>query len=167
MRDASAAGASRECNFVHELIAAMLWTIGSAIGRMVSPPAILLVLLAVGLWNVQKKWGLRLAWVSLAFLWILATPVVSYSLMDALTHAAAPIDIKSIPKERAMIVALPGGKVRAREYPRGETAAPLTAQRMRYAVWLAKASGLPLAIPGVKHDGVFTEAELARQFVET
>jgi uncharacterized SAM-binding protein YcdF (DUF218 family) len=144
----------------------MLWTIGSAIGRMVSPPAILLILLAVGLWNVQKKWGLRLAWASFAFLWILATPVVSYSLMDALTHAAVPIDVASLPKERAMIVALPGGKVRAREYPRGETAGPLTVQRMRYAAWLAKASGLPLAIPGGKHDGVFSEAELARNFVE-
>ena len=145
----------------------MLWTIGSAIRRMVSPPAILLVLLAVGLWNVQKKWGLRLAWISFVLLWILATPVVSYSLMDALTHAAAPIEIASIPKERAMIVALPGGKVRAREYPRGETAGALTVQRMRYAAWLAKATGLPLAIPGGKHDGVFTEADLARNFVES
>jgi uncharacterized SAM-binding protein YcdF (DUF218 family) len=145
----------------------MLWTIGSAIGRMVSPPAILLVLLAIGLWNVQKNWGRRLAWGSFAVLWILATPVVSYALMDALTHSATPVDIKSLPNERAVIVALPGGKVRAREYPRGETAAPLTVQRMRYAAWLARASGLPLAIPGGKHDGVFTEADLARHFVQS
>jgi uncharacterized SAM-binding protein YcdF (DUF218 family) len=144
----------------------MLWTIGSAIGRIVSPPAILLVLLAVGLWNAKKQWGLRLAWASLALLWIFATPVVAYSLMDALTRAAAPVDISGLPKERAMIIVLPGGKVRAREYPRGETASPLTVQRTRYGVWLAKASGLPLAIPGGKHDGVFSEADLARNFAE-
>ena len=144
----------------------MLWTIGSAVGRMVSPPGILLILLAVGLWNVQKKWGLRLAWASLALLWLLATPVVSYSLMDALTHEAAPLDITKVPKERAMIVALPGGKVRAREYPRGESAGALTVQRMRYAAWLAKTTGLQIAVPGGKHDGTFTESELARNFLE-
>jgi uncharacterized SAM-binding protein YcdF (DUF218 family) len=145
----------------------MLWTIGSAVGQLVAPPAILLILLALGLWNVQKKWGLRLAWVSLALLWILATPIVSYSLMDALSHEAVPVDITKLPKERAMIVALPGGKVFAREYPRGETVGALTVQRMRYAAWLAKATGLAIAIPGGKHDGVYTESELARNFLET
>jgi uncharacterized SAM-binding protein YcdF (DUF218 family) len=118
------------------------------------------------LWNAKKKWGLSLAWVSAALLWLLATPIIAYGLMDALTHAAEPVDIARLPKERAMIVVLPGGKVRAREYPRGETASPLTVQRTRYAVWLSKASGLPLAIPGGKHDGILSEAELAKNFAE-
>src|SRR5689334_16519301 len=126
----------------------MLRSLGSAVGVAVAPPAILLVLLAVGLWHSSRRWGLRLAWASLLVLWAASTPVIANALFDALTKGAVPIDPAQVPKAGAMIVVLPGGKVRAREYPDGETAAPLTVQRARYAVLLAKATGLPLAIPG-------------------
>ena len=147
-------------------MAPILWDIGSGIGRLVSPPAILLILVALGLWHRKKPWGIRLAWTAIVLMWVLSTPLIAYFLMDLLTDSAAPVELKHIPKEDAMIVVLPAGKARAREYPDAETASPLTVQRVRYGVWLAKASGLPLAIPGGKHDGVFSEAELARHFAE-
>jgi uncharacterized SAM-binding protein YcdF (DUF218 family) len=144
----------------------MLWTIGSAVGKLASPPAILLLLIITGLWHARKHWGLKLAWISVVLLWVLSTPIVAYTMWHALTRAATPLQAGELPKTHAMIVVLPGGKVTAREYPDGETAAPLTAQRARYAVALAKSSGLPLAIPGGKHRGVLSEAELTRRFVE-
>jgi uncharacterized SAM-binding protein YcdF (DUF218 family) len=145
----------------------MLWNLGSAIGRLVSPPAVLLLLTALGLWHVRKKWGVRLAWLSILLLWLAATPIVAYGLLDLLTHGATPVDVGTLPKSGAMIVILPAGKVRAREYQEGETASPLTVQRVRYGVTLAKATGLLVAIPGGKHRGVHSEAELARRFAET
>jgi uncharacterized SAM-binding protein YcdF (DUF218 family) len=144
----------------------MLWNIGSAVGYVASPPAILLLLMAAGLWHSRNKWGLKLAWFALVALWALSTPVVAYTLWDALTRGAVPVQPDELPKARAMIVILPGGKVSAAEYPDGETASPLTVQRARYGVALAKTSGLPLAIPGGKHRGVLSEAELTRRFVE-
>lgn len=144
----------------------MLWNIGSAVGLLVSPPAILLLLAAIGLWHSRKPWGRRLAWGSVLVLWALCTPIIAYPLLDALTHAATPVDIAALPKTGTMIVILPGGKALAREYPEGETASPLTVQRARYGVALAKSTGLPLAIPGGKHRGLLSEAELTRRFVE-
>ena len=144
----------------------MLWNLGNGVGLVVAPPAILLLLTAIGLWHSRKRWGLKLAWASLLVLWALSTPVIANALFDALTYAAAPIDPANVPKSGAMIVLLPAGKVLAREYPDGETVAPLTVQRARYAVSLAKATGLPIAIPGGKHRGRLSEAELTRRLVE-
>jgi uncharacterized SAM-binding protein YcdF (DUF218 family) len=144
----------------------MLWNIGSGVGRLASPPAILLLLIAAGLWHSRKNWGLKLAWSALVVLWALSTPIVAYALWDALTRGAVPVQPDELPKTRAMIVVLPAGKVSAGEYPDGETASPLTVQRARYAVVLAKSSGLPLAVPGGKHRGVLSEAEATRRFVE-
>jgi uncharacterized SAM-binding protein YcdF (DUF218 family) len=143
----------------------MLWNIGSAIGILVSPPAILLLLITLGLLHLNKRWGLRLAACSLAALWALSTPVVAYPLMDAIS-AAPPAELPDLSTRHAIIVVLPAGKVRAREYPGGETASPLTVQRARYGVWLANRSGLQIAIPGGKHWGVYSEAEIARNFIQ-
>jgi len=144
----------------------MLWKIGSGVGQVASPPAMLLLLIVAGLWHARKSWGLKLAWICVVVLWVLSTPVIAHTMWDALTRGAVAVQPGELPKTRAMIVVLPGGKVTAREYPDGETAAPLTVQRARYAVALAKSSGLPLAIPGGKHRGVLSEAEVTRRFVE-
>ena len=144
----------------------MLWKIGSGVGQVASPPAILLLLIIAGLWNARKRWGLKLAWIAVLVLWVLSTPVIAYTMWDALTRGAVPVQPGDLPRAHAMIVVLPAGKVTAREYPDGETAAPLTVQRARYAVALARSSGLPLAIPGGKLRGVLSEAELTRRFVE-
>lgn len=145
----------------------MLWNLGNAVGVLVAPPAILFFLMALGLWRARTRWGLKLAWTAFAVLWLLSTPIVANTLYDRLlTHGARPVDAAEVPKTGAAIVVLPAGKVLAREYPEGETAAPLTIQRARYAVTLAKATGLPLVIPGGKHRGALSEAELTRRFVE-
>jgi uncharacterized SAM-binding protein YcdF (DUF218 family) len=145
----------------------MLWNLGNALGILVAPPSILLFFMALGLWHAGSRWGLKVTWTALAVLWLLSTPIVANTLYDSLlTRGATPVDAAGLPKTAAAIVLLPAGKVLAREYPEGETAAPLTVQRARYAVTLAKATGLPLVIPGGKHRGVLSEAELTRRFVE-
>lgn len=147
------------------------WTIGSFVGRIVLPPTILFLLIAFGLWHWNKKWGLWLASASLALLYALSTPIVAYMLWDSITEPYAALtaaQVAALPKQRAIIVILAGGKATALEYAAGETAGPLTVQRARYGVWLAKATGLPLAIAGGKPSGgKLSEAELARSFVET
>jgi uncharacterized SAM-binding protein YcdF (DUF218 family) len=145
----------------------MLWNLGNAVGVLVAPPAILFFLMALGLWHARTRWGLKVAWTALLILWLLSTPIVANTLYDRLlTRGAVPVNPAEMPKTNAAIVVLPAGKVPAGEYPDGETAAPLTVQRARYAVTLAKATGLPLVIPGGKHRGVLSEAELTRRFVE-
>lgn len=145
------------------------WNIGSAIGRLLMPPTLFYILIAIALWHWPKRWARTLAVSSLALLYALSTPVVAYSLLDAMTAEVAPLtaaEIAALPRPDTMIVVLPGGKRSALEYPLGESASPLTIERARYGAWLARETGLPLAIPGGRHRGVLSEAELARKFIE-
>jgi len=146
------------------------WFIGHVIGRIVLPPTIFLLLIAFGLWYRNKKWGLWLTGSSLALLWLLSTPLVAYSLWGSMTETAVPIavaQVADLPKQGTIIVILSAGKRSALEYPSGETASPLTVQRARYGAWVAKESGLPLAIAGGRLWGRWSEAALTRSFVET
>ena len=146
------------------------WNIGDAIGRILMPPTIFYLLIAFALLHWRKRWALGLAGVSLALLYAVSTPLVAYGLMDTMTEKSVPLtqtQIAQLPKERAIIVALTAGKRSAPEYPSGETASPLTVERTRYAAWLSRQTGRPLAIPGGKHSRTgSSEAELARSFVE-
>jgi uncharacterized SAM-binding protein YcdF (DUF218 family) len=146
------------------------WNIGAAIGRIVMPPTIFYLLIALALWQWRKRWAWGLASVSLALLYAFSTPFVAYNLMHLITEAFVPLtpaQIAQLPKQRSMIVVMPAGKRSAPEYPAGETASVLTVERTRYAAWLSRQTGLPLAIPGGNHSRVgLTEAELARSFVE-
>ena len=149
----------------------LTWNIGAAIGRILMPPTIFYVLIAVALWWWPRRWAFWLASVSLGLLYVVSMPIVAYSLMDAMTEVAVPLSpaqIAQLPKRGTMIVVLPAGKRTALEYPLGETASPLTVERARYGAWLSSQTGLPMAIPGGKHSrGGLTEAELAKSFVET
>ena len=77
--------------------------------------------------------------------------MVAYGLWNLLTESSVPVTVAQmadLPKERSMIVILSAGKRSALEYPSGETASPLTVQRARYGAWLAKETGLPMAVAG-------------------
>jgi uncharacterized SAM-binding protein YcdF (DUF218 family) len=112
------------------------------------PPTSLVILIVVGL-LLQRRWrgfGLGLAWVSLIALILLGMPIVSNSLLLALETnlpTAAPADHPPL-----AIVVLGAEVIRSHGEPLGARPGPLTLERVRSAVALARRTGLPILASG-------------------
>ncbi len=124
-----------------------------ALGVLLLPPGILLLLAVLGLF-LQYRWryfGLALVWVSVLTLLILSLPLTGYALMDTLEDSAPPLTAanNATLRERAQaIVILGGGRDRdAPEYG-GDTVSEMTLARLRYGARLHRASGLPVLVSG-------------------
>ena len=116
------------------------------------PPAAPLLLAALGLllaWR-GKRSGLGLAALALAALWLLACHGTAVWLArHALpqSHATTAAELKT--RRVQAIVVLGGGLLSgAPEYGGLPQPAPFTAARLRYGVWLARQSSLPIAFSG-------------------
>ncbi len=117
------------------------------------PPVPLLVLVLVGARLMFRR--RLLAWLlvllSVVGLWLSCTTAVGYLLQTwalkappALTQTQVN-DLKKAP--RTAILVLGGGRrLRAPEYGMS-TLNELTAERLRYGIWLSRETGLPLALP--------------------
>jgi len=98
------------------------YSVRFAPGRFFDPILVLLVAIAVGLWLTRRShalgrprpWARRgwaLAWVGWATLWILATPVVTHTLLAWVEHRGPPLDraLASADPARTALVVLAGG----------------------------------------------------------
>ena len=150
----------------------MLIAIKTLLHTLVLPPGGPLLLAAAGAWLIARRGaGLRVrrtGWallvVGLAALWLLATPVVA----DALRRVAErcpPLDL-SRPVQAQAIVILGGAAERlgAPEYG-GEPAISLRLlERVNYGAFVARRSGLPVAVSGSHTETLAMSASLARDF---
>ncbi len=143
-------------------------TLAKAVGVLLMPPGVVIVLALLGL-ALQLRWrrlGAALAWGSIVALLILSLPVTGYTLMNALERSVAPLAIASdkLPEHAGAIVVLGGGRIYdAAEYG-GDTLNAPTLERVRYAARLQRASGLPLLVSGGSVFGEkIAEAELMQQ----
>jgi uncharacterized SAM-binding protein YcdF (DUF218 family) len=141
---------------------------------LVLPPAAPVLLSLLGLLLVARKraTGLVLAATGLALLWLLSCQAVAVWLAQNTLPQFAPVSTVSLKNSAAQaIVVLGGGALPAApEYGQAQASAA-TAARLRYGVWLARQSGLPLAFAGGKGWGAasnqtLSEAEVARRMVE-
>ena len=121
---------------------------------LVLPPVPLLLLVLWGAWRLARR---RAAgWVAvglgLAALWVTCTPALGDSLIDVLTTpppalAAAERAALAGAPHTAIVVLGAGRKLLAPEYAAADLK-PMTLERLRYGLWLARQTRLPLAYSG-------------------
>lgn len=138
---------------------------------LVLPPVPWLVLMLLGGWLLGRQWrstGWALLLAGAALGWASGTSAAAdaaaHWLLDA-PPAITSAELAGPGPERAVIVVLGGGRIAAPEYP-GGTLSPITIERLRYGVWLSRATGLPLAFSGGLSPGATpgaSEGELARR----
>lgn len=145
------------------------------LSALVMPPIPFLLLALIGARLLQRwrgiGWTLLLA--SLAALWLSCTTAVGYGLMFWLNKPPLVLDAAQrknlVNSPRTTILVLGAGRrVRVPEYESPDLS-PLTWERVRYGVWLARQTGLPLAYSGGIGHGTLpgpSEAEVVRQVVQ-
>jgi uncharacterized SAM-binding protein YcdF (DUF218 family) len=128
------------------------------IGTLLLPPVplLLLVLLGARLILVRRGLGWSVVLLSVALLWLAACAGTEALLRDHLLRPPPPLasariaEWKTSPAARkdTAIVVLGGGVIRhAREYD-AATLSPISIERLRYGLWLARETGLPVAFSG-------------------
>lgn len=145
------------------------------LGTLLLPPVPLLVLLLLGLWLVGRRraGGGALVVLSIFGLWAMCTSLVGHGLTEWLTKPPPALTSQQVSglaraPRTAIVVLGAGQRYLAREYGMADLK-PMTIERLRYGVWLAKQTNLPLAYSGglgrASRPGA-TEAEIARRVVE-
>ena len=141
---------------------------------LILPPLAPLLLALVG-WLLavkRKRGGLALVLFALALLWLLSCRGAAVWLSRSVLPQFAPLATGQLTTDKVQAIVVLGGGVLplAPEYgqaqPRAETAA-----RLRYGLWLARQSGLPVAFTGglgwAAHGSqTESEAEVARRVAQ-
>jgi uncharacterized SAM-binding protein YcdF (DUF218 family) len=145
-----------------------MFVVAKAAGLILTPPGIILVLGALGLllYRRSRTLGLSLVGTSLLLLLVLSLPPAGRYLMTTLerdVHALPPADASLRANAGAIVVLGAGRDPKAPEYG-GDTVSVYTLERLRYAVRLHRATGLPLLVTGGAPFGeAVSEAELMQQ----
>ena len=118
------------------------------------PPTPLLLLTLLGAWWLPRH--RRLGWAvvatGLAGLWAVCTIALGAVLVHGLNHPPPPLDAAQIAAlnrapHTAVLVLGAGRRAYAPEYG-GADLTPLSAERLRHGIWLARQTHLPLAYSG-------------------
>ena len=149
----------------------MLIALKTLLHTLLLPPGGPLLLAIAGTWLIARRgaarsrragWALLLA--GLAALWLLANPLVAEVLGRA-AQRCPPLDLGR-PLQAQAIVILGGDRERlgAPEYG-GEPAVRLTLlERLNYGAFIARRTGLPVAISGSDDEALAMRVSLARDF---
>jgi len=139
------------------------------------PPVPLLLLALVGAWQMARRrvLGWTLLLLALTGMWLLATEAVGGALTRSLLdppRALSIADISGLKRApNTAIVVLGGGRqLLAPEYAMSDLR-PLSVERLRYALWLARETALPVAFSGGLGHGAPagpSEAEIATRIAE-
>lgn len=140
------------------------WLVTNLIAALLLPPLNLLILggLGVLLLGRRRAWGKALIGISLAALWLLATPFVGGGLLDALKPAFSDLD----GTQADAIVILGGGTYHDTLEYGGDTVGLFTLERVRYGAWLARKLGKPVLVTGGNPDGGRPVGQLMRETLE-
>ncbi len=148
----------------------MFITLKTLLRMLVLPPAGPLILALIGAWLAQRasalatrRIGFGLLTVSLAGLWLLATPAVAEHLERA-AERCPPLDLTQ-PVQAQAVVILGGGEFRkwAPEY--GAPAAGVgLLERLSYGAYVARRTRLPVLVSGTAHEVLAMRVTLERDF---
>jgi uncharacterized SAM-binding protein YcdF (DUF218 family) len=118
------------------------------------PPVPLLMLTLLGAWWLRRRpWlGWTAVLVSLVLHWAVWTPagadaLSAWLLQPPPTLQPASLHAPTRPAGDAVIVVLGGGRTKSADYGQW-TLTPISMERLRYGIWLSRASGVPLAFSG-------------------
>lgn len=151
---------------------------GLLAGLLLPPvPFIAMVLIGAMMLRSRPQRGWTLVLTGCVALWLSSTSLVGAALIRVLTRpppaltSSAIADLKQVAAaSKTVIVVLGGGlEVYAAEFGMSNLA-PFSMERLRYGVWLAKATGLPLAFSGGLGYGLPdgpSEAEIATRIAAT
>ncbi|MGH6637371.1 MAG: YdcF family protein [Polaromonas sp.] len=118
---------------------------------LVLPPLapLLLALLGVLLAFKRKRGGLALAALSLVLLWLLSCHGVAVWLASTALPQFAPLSAAALKTGKVQAIVVLGGGLlpEAPEYGQPQPGSH-TAARLRYGIWLARQTGLPVAFTG-------------------
>lgn len=144
----------------------LLFALRALVKALVLPPAgpLLVALAGLALLRRAPRTGRALAIGGTVVLLLLCLPVVAGLL--ARPFAIAPFDVSAAHDARAIVVLGGGLRRHAPEYG-GETLGRLTAERVRYAARVARATGLPVLVSGgVPRGATRSEARAMREALE-
>ena len=149
------------------------------LGSLLLPPVPWLVLILIGTWQMarRRRGGVAAAVSGVVLLWLSACSGTGYWLSKSLLAPPPAVSPQRIEALRALaktqskfaIVVLGGGtEPFAPEYG-ASNLAPNSEERLRYGVWLARATGAPLAFSGGvgwAQEGTQSEAEVAQRIAK-
>lgn len=135
---------------------------------LILPPGILILFGLLGLFMVRRLLGRLLLLATIAALYLLSTPFFAQQLIGSL-QVIAPLTETQIDTSNAQAIVVLGAGRReaAPEFGGRDTVNALALERLRYAAWLARRSGLPVIPSGGNpmSDGP-SEAAMARRILE-
>jgi uncharacterized SAM-binding protein YcdF (DUF218 family) len=149
------------------------------ISNLLLPPVPFIVLLLIGVWILKRRPGR--AWfcivTSLLALWFGSTTLLGWPLLQSLTRpppalsSGAINDLKAVAaaQKTAIVVLGAGRHLYSPEYNLS-TLTAMSVERLRYGLWLARQTSLPVAFSGgIAHgaDPGSTEAEIAARIAAT
>ena len=147
------------------------------LGMLVMPPIPLLLLAVLGAWWLpRRRWlGWTLVLCALLGLWAMCTSAVGQSLLAVLTRPPAtlnPSQVAALANAPRTAIVVLGAGVRAHSAEYGAAdLRPLTLERLRYGLWLARQTGLPVAFSGGVALGALpgtpTEADTAARLAKS
>ncbi len=132
------------------------------------PPFCLILMGGIGivLSRRRPRLGRTLAGASFALLWIVSTTAFNIPFLEALGWPV-PADLRAGNGAQAIVVLGSGISRAAAEYGGADTVNARTLDRLRYAAWLVRQTGLPLLASGGRPDGASSaEAELMKAVLE-
>jgi len=148
------------------------WKPGLAALVMPPMPFIVLVLLGAAQMRRRRLLGWLLVLAGCSGLWFMGTEAMAVLLERTVVKPPPVLDrgqVAALKRQPATaIVVLGGGRTPlALEYGVSGLK-PRTAERLRYGIWLARQTGLPLAVSGGRsdHDAYASEAEIAARVAE-
>lgn len=138
--------------------------------QLLGPPGGPLLLLVVGLWlwRLRPRAGKWLAFSGVGLLYLGSLPIIEFALTSMLETTPA-LTAAELAAPRAQAIVILGAS--RREHAPEFTADSLNAaglERVRYGVWLARRTGLPILVSGglARGDEHPPEAELMRATIE-
>jgi uncharacterized SAM-binding protein YcdF (DUF218 family) len=145
-----------------------------ALSALALPPTPLLLLILVGAWRAvrRRRLGVTLIVAGTALLWLSHCAGTGYWLSRWLLEPPPALageriaGLRGEPRDRVAIVVLGGGADPVAPEYGSANLVPASVERLRYALWLARATGLPVAFSGGAgwgQNGTQVEAQLAER----
>ena len=145
-------------------MSSLSWLVTNFIAAFLLPPLSLIIIGGYGLLLLRRRQasGKALIGISLAALWLLATPFVGGGLLDALKP---PVNVPNAADADAIVILGGGTYYDTVEYG-GDTVGRFTLERVRYGAWLARKLDKPVLVTGGNPDGGRPEGQLMRETLE-
>lgn len=150
----------------------MALNIGGVLQQLILPPGgfIFLSILGLMLMRRHQRLGLYMAGSGLGLLYLVSMPFTADILMSWLEPDAALsqnfITEKLVQPPQAIVILGAGRRYHSPEFV-GDTPNAFALERIRYGVWVARRSLLPVLVTGGLGGEYLSEAELMKQLIES